>query len=121
LTTGNLTLTQGRSVNLGRAATSQTTSFTNGVTINSASGVITTVAAAAAAGSSESFVVTNSAVSTSSVVLASIGDYSGTYHTNGIPMLYVDSISNGSFSIRVYNAGASNALNGTLKIKFIVC
>jgi len=121
LTTGNITLTQGRSVNLGRAATSQTTSFTNGVTINSASGVITTVAATTAAGSSESFTVTNSTVSTSSVVLASIGDYSGTYDTNGIPLLYVDSISNGSFSIRVYNAGASNALNGTLKIKFIVC
>jgi len=121
LTTGNLTLTQGRSVNLGRAAASQTTSFTNGVTINSASGVITTVTATTSAGSSESFTVTNSTVSTSSVVLASIGDYSGTYGTNGIPLLYVDSISNGSFSIRVYNAGASNALNGTLKIKFIVC
>ncbi|NBO99908.1 MAG: hypothetical protein EBU90_07235 [Proteobacteria bacterium] len=121
LNTGNFTIAQGSSANLGQASITQQTGITNGVTINSTSGVITTVSATITAGSSSSFTVTNSAVRSSSAVIASMGDYSGTYDTNGVPLIYVDSITNGSFNIRIYNSHATNALNGTLKIKFIVC
>ena len=55
------------------------------LTINSASGVITTVAASIGANSSQSFTVNNNIVTSDSIVVASIGDYSGTFGLNGHP------------------------------------
>lgn len=118
--TGNMALAQGKLHNLGQATVTQQTSLSTGVTINSSSGVITTVTANVGTNSSTTFTVTNSAVSTNSVVVASLGDYSGTIGTNGHPYILVDSIASGSFSIKICNASSNNALNGTLKIKFIV-
>ena len=116
----NFALTQGKLHNLGQATVSQTTSSTTAVTINSSSGVITTQSFSTGTNSSTSFTVNNSTVSTASVVVASIGDYSGTIGTNGHPYVMVDSIASGSFSIRICNASSGNAISGTFRIKFMV-
>jgi hypothetical protein len=118
--TANTALTQGKLFNLGQATVTQTGSITTGVTINSSSGVITTVSTAISANSSSSFTVTNSAVASSSVVVATIGDYSGTIGTDGHPYVMVDSITSGAFNIRICNAHNTNSTNGTLKVNFIV-
>ncbi|MEK9152423.1 MAG: hypothetical protein AAB692_03590, partial [Patescibacteria group bacterium] len=117
-----LTVTAPGAVNLGRAVVTQLTSNTTGVTINAASGVITpfgtytTAARTADAG----YTVTNSAVAATSVVIARVTDYSGTYGSAGIPDVIVDTVAAGSFHIRVTNVDGTNALNGTIKIAFTV-
>ena len=117
---GDLSVASGQKVNHGDATVSQTSSITTAVTINSASGVITTQTATAGSNGSNSFTVNNSTVLGSSVVVATLGDYSGTFGGNGQPIVDVDSIVGGSFSIRIRNVHNSNSLNGTLKIKFAV-
>jgi hypothetical protein len=97
------------------AVVTQTTAITSGVTINSYAGVITTVSATTAAGSNAAFTVTNSKVTTASKVLLT------PVHVGaGIPVFTLDSISNGSFVIRVYNVHPSNAFNNIFKISFLV-
>lgn len=108
-------------VSLGRATVSQGTNINTDVAINSASGVITTQAATTAAQAAETgFTVTNSAVVAGSVVVARVVTYAGTLMTNGIPDVFVDVVSAGSFHIRVMNIHGTNALNGTMKIHFAV-
>ena len=98
----------------------QLTSITTGVTINSTSGVITTVSASTAANASDTFTVTNNNVTTSSVILVALQDYSGTFSTNGIPLINADNVSAGSFDVVISNAHGTNALSGTLGISFII-
>lgn len=106
--------------NLGDGTVTQATSISTGVTLNAASGVITTVSATTAAQATAAFTVTNSAVASTSVVLLALGAYSGTFGTNGTPLVSVSSVSAGSFQVTIYNAHAANALAGTLKINFAV-
>jgi len=102
-------------------AVTQITSLTTGVTINGQSGVITTFnAATGAAAAGAGFTVTNNAVLATSSVVATICNYSGTYGTNGFPMVYVQTVADGAFNIIPANLHASNALNGVLKIAFTV-
>jgi hypothetical protein len=110
------------SVNVGDATVAQATNVNTAVTINGASGVITTQSASTAAVSAEvGFTVTNSAVASTSVVLARVVAYSGTYHTNGQPDCEVTAVSGGSFNIRIVNRDTANALSGTMKLHFLVC
>lgn len=111
-TFNNLKITKG--------TVTQATSITTGVTVNAGAGVITTVSATTAAGSTSEFTVTNSFVSASSVVIAQIVDYTGTYGTNGLPVVSVDSVASGSFKINTSNVAPTNALSGVLKIAFII-
>jgi hypothetical protein len=101
-------------------AVTQITTITTGVTINSSRGVITTVSAATAGAAVSSFTVTNSAVAATSTVIANVQGYSGTYTTNGLPVVTVGTVAAGSFVVNIINAHASNALAGTLNIGFIV-
>ena len=101
-------------------AVTQITSATTGVTINSSAGVITTVSETTAAVTKTTFTVTNSAVQANSTVIAGIQNYSGTYATNGIPVVTVSNVVAGAFDVNVVNVHAANALAGTLAIGFLV-
>lgn len=104
-----------------RGTVTQLTSLVTPVTLDQLSGVITTVSATTAAASTEQFVVNNSLVSASSVVLANVCSYSGTYATNGFPVCTVQNVTGGSFTIAISNVHVVNALSGILKIAFVVC
>lgn len=110
----------GGSVSLGQGTVTQETSVTTGVTVNASSGVITTFSQSAAASATSTFTVTNSCVVAGSVVSVTIGNYAGTYGTNGVPLATVSSVSGGSFNITIVNAHVLNALSGVLKINFNV-
>lgn len=66
------------------------------------------------------FTVNNTAVDADSVILLGIVNYSGTYVTNGIPIVSVNNrVAGTSFDIKITNAGA-NAFAGILKIGFLL-
>lgn len=73
-----------------------------------------------AALTSATFTASNAAAVTGrNVVGATISAYSGTYGTNGIPQLLSAVVSsNGVITFTIYNAHATNALNGTLTIVY---
>lgn len=99
----------------------QTVSNTNSITCNSSSGTILSATNYTLTGYSNSaFTVLNSLVFSSSVVIVKIINYSGTYTTNGIPHANVNSVTSGSFSIRVVNLHPTNSLNGRITFAFIV-
>lgn len=104
--------------NMGQVAVTQLTSITTGVTANGGSGVITTVSASTAAGATSTFTVTSNGVIAASAVNVTLGAYSGTFGTNGTPIVTCSAVGAGSFAVTIYNAHASNALAGTLKINF---
>lgn len=64
--------------------------------------------------------MTNSEATTTSNIQLTIVNYSGTLFTNGIPYVTVGTRSSGSFTIVLSNIAATNALNGVLKISFLV-
>lgn len=103
-----------------RGTVTQASSLTTAVELNAPSGVITTVSATTAAVSESKFALTNSLITASSVVLVSIVNYAGTFATNGIPTVKVDTIGSGTCNICVNNVHAANALSGVLKIAFVV-
>jgi len=101
-------------------AVTQGTSTTTAVTANGASGEITTFNETLATATSLVFTVNNTAVDADSVILVGIVNYSGTYITNGVPLVAVNNrVAGVSFDIRVSNIGA-NALAGVLKIGFLL-
>lgn len=99
----------------------QATSITTAVTLNYINGVITTVSATTAGAATSTFTVNNSKVLSTSIVNASIIGYSGTFTTNGLPVVAVSAVTNGSFKINIMNCHATNALAGTLKISIEIC
>jgi hypothetical protein len=106
-------------INAVTTAVTQLTSITTGVTCNAPTGLITTVNTNLATVTSTTFTVTNTRVAATSAIVVSISDYSGTYVTNGIPVVSVDNVTAGTFDIILTNVGA-NALGGTLNISFAV-
>ena len=98
-------------------AITQITSITTAVTATAHAGTITTVSATTAANSASQFVVNLESVTTSSVVLANIINYAG---SAGLPSLYVDNSTDGSFVLTIQNHHDTNALNGVLKIAYVV-
>jgi hypothetical protein len=97
------------------ANVTQSSSITSGVTVNAEAGVITTVSSTLAADASASFVVTNSKVLATSKVLVSV-QYAG----NGIAYSTISAIADGSFTVKLYNAHSSAALNAVVLIHFSV-
>ena len=86
-------------------------------TLHAHSGKITTEALATAAGATTDIVITNNRVAAADIIL--LTRVGGT-NTAGTPTLEVSAQSAGSFTIRVRNAHATAALNGTLVIAFAV-
>lgn len=127
VTIGNITGATGIVLNTGTGGitipattVTQGTSVTTTVVASSVSGVITTFAQTAATDTAVEFTVTNTLVSATDRVLVNIVDYSGTYATNGNPVVSVDTIGAGSFKIVIVNTHSANALSGVLKIAFVV-
>ena len=100
-----------------KAAITQSTSLTSGVTINSPVGTITTISTSLATQGSLSFTCTNSAVDASKYVMANIIGYTG---SSGTPSVIVDDITKGSFLVNVRNSHQTGDLNGSLKLAFLV-
>jgi hypothetical protein len=73
-----------------------------------------------AAGSSATATVFNIYVFSSSTVLVNLVEYTGTPFTNGLPRIWVSNVSNGQFTLVLINEHATNALNGTIKVGFLV-
>jgi hypothetical protein len=105
----------------GQGAVTQLTSITTGVTLNNPSGVITTVSSTLGALSATAFTLTNSFITASSIVLASIANYSAIYSTGGTPLVNVSGISAGSCTIEFLNVHTGSSLAGVVKISFLVC
>lgn len=99
----------------GTASATGTTTAT--ATLNAGRGVITSAALTTAAGGTYVLTLTNSAVAATSIVLASVGD--GTA-TAGMPVVATVTPGAGSVVITVQNIHASAALNGTIKISYVV-
>jgi hypothetical protein len=95
----------------------QITDGTTAVIVNASKGVITTFALTNAAGAINTFTVTNSFSKTTSIINLSIQYANG---KTGYPSVLVDSITNGSFNVRVANLHASAALNDVVKIHFTI-
>lgn len=98
-----------------KATVTQETSITTGVTADGSAGIITTFLPATAADASDTFTVSNASVTTTSVVVAVISDYTGA----SLPTVRVGNVAAGSFDIVVQNTGAA-ALDQPLEISFIV-
>lgn len=101
-----------------QSSVTQATSISTGVTLNGSSGIITTVSVSILASTAiGTFTFTNSFITTTSVILASIcgGSYSA-----GFPAVVVGAISAGSCTISLMNVGTAT-LSGTIMISFLVC
>lgn len=93
------------------------TSTAGAATVNQQSGVITTEALVTAAATTYSFTLTNSLINASSVVLVTVGK--GTA-TTGEPAVHFVTPAAGSAVIAIRNDAAAAALNGTIKIGYVV-
>ena len=98
----------------------QATDISTGVTANGSAGVITTQTATTAAENTNFFTVTNDKVKSDSVVTAIQTSYSGAYTVNGMPNIAIGNVHDGGFNIIIQNCHSANALNGVLKIAFLV-
>lgn len=117
---GNFSAFQSTKLYLIPDTVTQITSATTPVSINSYTGTITTTTFTTGALGTTNFTVNNSAVSSNSVVIAKITNYSGTYVTNGLPTVNVQTVAEGSFILSVSNLHTGNALAGVLKISFTI-
>lgn len=97
----------------------QTSSRTNGVTINNLTGKIQTDTTSLGTLSSAVFTVTNSTVAVGDVpILALRSGQSGAGKSN--TLVSVDAVAAGSFNIRVYNGSSLATEDGALIINFVV-
>jgi len=87
------------------------------VVLNAAAGIVTMFTSTLAASGFQAFTVTNSYVGVGSQLIVCVQDYSG---TTGLPSVIVDNISDaGTFVITLKNVGNA-ALNGIVKVGFMV-
>lgn len=100
------------------SSVTQATDRTTGVTINAFCGAITTDDASLAAEAAAEFTVTNNKVSVGDVVVVSIRSGSDGGNTS----VYVSTVANGSFKIKVANnnAAGGTAETGAIIINFAV-
>lgn len=104
-------------ITLAKSTVSQLTSATTSVSIHSPAGIISTVSSTLATNGSALFAVSNACVEADSIVLANIVNYSG---TQGAPIVRVQGITRGSFSLSLRNVSDADALNGVVKVGFSV-
>ena len=86
-------------------------------TANGVIGQVTSEALTTAAWAEDSITISNNRVKATSVILANV-EY-GTA-TQGSPIGWVKSVSDGSFVVELTNVAASDALDGTVIWKFLV-
>jgi hypothetical protein len=97
--------------------TGTATATAGAATLNAESGVITTEALTTAAASEYTLTLTNSKIAATDMVFASVQN--GTNTTAQATITTITPAS-GSVVIKVKNTTAATALNGTLKISFVV-
>lgn len=97
--------------------TGTATSTASAGTVSKQSGTVTSEALTTAAGAAWTLTLTNTKIAATSKVFASVEN--GT-NTQGIPVIGTATAGSGSAVIKVYNLHASQALNGTIKVKFFV-
>ena len=108
-------------VHSGRGSVTQTTGLNNGVTINATSGIITLFGAALNAAAETDFLVTNSTVQADSLILLTVQCPASASAVDGATMVaQLDTVSAGSFNIRLSNPGGSNTSTNAHKIHFLV-
>jgi hypothetical protein len=93
----------------------QTIVSSNPVTLNSRNGVIETVALITAATGQESFVFNNTNLTANSTVLLTVE-----YFNAGFPVVSFGNLSNGSLTLVISNVDTLNALNGAVRIHFVI-
>lgn len=99
------------------SGTKTATATAGAATLNKDSGKITTESLTTAKGAEYTLTLTNSAIAAADMVFASVA--LGTA-TTGLPMVTTITPAAGSVVIKVLNNDANDALNGTLKISFMV-
>lgn len=97
-----------------------TGSGASGQTLSVQRGIITTNSLSTAAATAVTYSVTNTFVASTSLILLTNQAYSGTYVTNGYPVLMQAAPGSGSFIVTIVNTHAANALAGTLAIGFVI-
>lgn len=98
--------------------TKTATATAGAATLNKRAGVVTSESLTTAAGSDYTLTLTNSTIAATDIVLVSI-----TNGTNTTAPIYVHTVTpgSGSVAIKVRNAnGSATALNGTIKIAYLV-
>lgn len=98
-----------------RDSISQITNILTAVTSTYSSGVISTQSAAIGTQSSVVFDVVAPCTSTDTVVV-SLNSYAGA----GLPLVSVSDVTDGQFSIRIFNAHILDATNSSLSIAFSI-
>lgn len=90
-------------------------------TCNGAAGVVTTASMTTAASTAAAaYVIDNAAVSATSEVACTVNAYSGTIHTNGVPVISQCVPGSGTITVTIQNVDTTNALSGTVGIGFRV-
>jgi hypothetical protein len=99
---------------------SQTTNINTNVTLHQGAGKIITQNTSSIGGNgSASFVVFCNVCTSKSIVHVDIQHYTGTYGSDGIPIVYVHDINDGSFELLLYN-NSGNGMDGILTLGFVV-
>lgn len=104
-------------ITIDKANITQATSNTTAVTITTQAGIITTQSMTTPSNSALQFTVNHPDVTANSVVLANIMNYAG---TTGLPNLYIDNPTTGSFVSTIQNHHTSGSLNGAIKIAYFI-
>jgi hypothetical protein len=99
------------------ANAAQATLITNPVTVNALNGIVTTVTSTLAGATKTFFTVNNSNVLATSKVIVSL-EYDEA--ATGFPIVTVADIVAGSFKVVITNAAAATALNGAMRVHFII-
>lgn len=94
------------------------TASSSAATVSKQAGVVTSEALTTAAGAAETLTITNTLVAAGDIVMCSVKN--GT-NTQGIPVVGAVTPGTGSFTVKVWNLHATEALNGTVKVTFLVC
>lgn len=89
-------------------------------TCNALRGTVTTGTLTTAAVTNAAYTINNSTVTTSSIVMCKDLAYSGTLVTNGEPVIMSCVPGAGTITVNITNVHATAAMNGTVKIGFIV-
>lgn len=127
---GNITATDGDFVitagdhgiiHTNRGAVTQATGHTNGVTVNTTSGIITLAAVSLASGAQAEFTVTNSTVQADSLILLTVEGATAASETDdSILIAQTTGLGAGSFKITLSNVGDSATDTNARKIHFLV-
>jgi len=104
-------------ITIDKSSVTQATSNTTAVNITTQTGIITTQTMTTLSNAATQFTVNHLDVTANSVILANIMNYAG---TTGLPNLYIDNPTTGSFVATVQNHHTSGSLNGAIKIAYFI-